>query len=261
MILRRFFTLAVLAVAVSLSFSGRANASYDTTTSVFGVSGTGVVVGTVPGTGPTGQSLTPTTPFTIATSPLPTTITPTNGWFGFVDGGGSTIYLVNQVLGPTTNPPPLVGLSVANEALFVSAGTGVNDTSTWTATLQIGVANPGGGATLGSPIVYFGSGTTAAAGVESATYVMSIASGAGGAIPTPPTPTLSGALAIIVGSNSFLLSNPSALLQQSNATTNNGGIGAAITTGAIPEPASVVILGSGLAGVLVLGLRRRSKVV
>jgi hypothetical protein len=239
MILRRFFTLVALAVAVSLSFSSRAHASYDTSVSAVSAAAVGGALTT---------PLSATTTGPIVDGRLGTIAAPT-GYETFVDQSGSTIYLVNQVL------TGLSSASTVNEALYVSTAS-ASDLSTWTVTLAISVTNP----TLTPPAVFFGSGTPTSAGVETATYVMNITSGAGTVTPTPPVPTLTGSTTIIVGSNSFLLSSPSAAGQQANAVVNNGAVAANITPSAIPEPASVVLLGGGLAGVLVLSLRRRSKV-
>ena len=246
MIVRRFLTLTALVVAASLSLSGRANAAYETSVSVNSISDPG------------GGALTQfpaATSFTDGRLNSDMPISTPNGYSTFVDAGGSTIYFVNQVL------TGLNGSSTVNEALFVSTAS-ASDLSTWSVNLQIAVNNPSGT----PPAVFFGSGTTTAAVSETATFVMNITDGSGSVTPTQPngqppsTPVLSGMTTIIVGTNSFLLNSQSALGQQANASVNNGGVAANITSGTIPEPASVVMLGGGLAGVLVLSLRRRSKV-
>jgi hypothetical protein len=250
MILRRLFTLIALTVAASLSLSDRAHASYDTSVSVASVTGTGVLLN-VPGT-VAGQG---TVSFTNTNLlPVGTQLTPA-GYFAFTDGGGSTVYLVNQVLIGVS------GTSGVNESLYVATPAGVVDNSTWTVNLLVSVTNPSSvPGPAGGTGQFGGTGSIA----ESVTYtVSSTAPGttpASGSYGTLALPTFTSPTTIIVGPNSFTLGLPGGATGGNvNQTQNNGGISGTITTGAIPEPASVVMLGAGLVGVVGLSLWRKKK--
>jgi len=239
MIVRRFFTLAAIAVAASLSLSDRAHANYDTSVSVVSVTGTGVTIINANGTGSF------TSPLLNGGSPISTP----NGFFEFRDGGGATVYLVNEVL---TN---LTGTNGLNETIFVS-NSGVNDQSSWTTNLLISVTNPSvtqGGGSTGQ----FG-GTPTANVAETANFTMNNQA-YGPTVPLGSNVTFGSPTFIVVGGLGFTLFQPGGSGGQANQTLNNGSISAEITT--VPEPASVVMLGVGLVGVVGLGLRRMKRQV
>jgi hypothetical protein len=240
MILRRFFTLTALALAVSLGLSDRANASYDTSVSTSSVNAPGGTIGGVPGTNAqgfgTGTSFT-NTEFTTGSTTVPAPA----GWFAFVDAGGSTIYLVNQLL---TNQTGTIGV---NESVYVAAAPGVSDSSSWTANLVISVTNPSTTGSTGN----FGTGSVS----ETAAFTMS-----GTAyFPTslaPPNLQFTSPTTIVLSNTAFTLFSPGAAGGNANNSNNNGAISANVSTASVPEPTSLVMLGSGLAGVIGLGLRR-----
>jgi hypothetical protein len=226
MILRRFFMLTALAVAVSLSLGGRAHANYDVSTSVASIN-------------PGGGSVLLTNVAGPIVDGILGTIAAPAGFSKFTDGAGSTIYLVNDFNG--NQAPGFVG--TVNQAIFVS--TSVADTGSWSFTETITVFNPNGQT------------TTKGTFTQTATYQMSV-----GGVPltgsaigqstslTPPT-------TIQVGTSTFTISNPQTNSQPINNSLNNAGVSANLT--AVPEPATVVMLGAGLAGVIAFGVRRRSK--
>jgi len=231
MIVRRIFTLTALVVAASLSLSDRANAGYDYSTSVSSVTDTGGG-GTTPI--PAGSTI------SIGGTNVPVTF----GGTKFVDAGGSTIFLLDSFTSnfPTGTPAGPV------ENIFISTPGGVSDSSTWSFQETIKITNPSaslGGSATGNLVV-------------TAQYVMQVTGGAGSAILTPGSATSVGPTSVTVGGNSFFLTNvgASSTVQVNNSSTN-AALGANINT--IPEPASVVMLGGGLIGVMALGLRRRRR--
>jgi hypothetical protein len=227
---RQIVAVALLTVAVSLSLGGRAHANYDVSTSIASIS---------PGIG--GSVVHINTPGPIVDGILGTIAAPA-GYSQFTDSAGSTIYLVNDFNG--NQAPGLIG--TVNQALFVS--TSVPDSGLWSFTETITVFNPNGQTTT--------SGTF----TQTATYQMSV-----GGVPltgsaigqstslTPPT-------TILVGTTTFTISNPQANSQPINNSVNNAAVSAnLVASTSIPEPASVVMLGAGLAGVIAFGVRRRSR--
>jgi len=224
MILRRFFTMAALAVVASLTLSDRAHAGYDVSTSVPTASVTG---------GSSIMTFAPGSTFVI-TGANGGTVTATYGYTSFVDGGGSTIYLVNSYFSNFIGNP-----FAAVENVYANYNS--SDTSTWSFTDVIKVTNPS--ASLG--------GTSTGTFTESASYSMAAGGGTGSA------PSLGSPTSIMVGGVTFTIFNPQVTSLTANSVSNNGALSAQITT--VPEPASVVMLGGGLAGVVALGLRRRRK--
>jgi hypothetical protein len=221
MILRRLFMLTALAVAASLCLGDRANAAYDVSTSITTVTGVPAISGLTLNSGPGSFVITGINGGTVVV---------TTGFTTFVDGGGSTIYLVNS------NFTGFAGsLFTANE--FVYANLAPGDTSSYTFTTQVKVTNPSLSSNTG-------------AFTETATYTMSGGSGTGA------TPSLS-TMTIVVGGLSFAIFNPQITSLTANSISNFGSVSAQLT--AVPEPASVLTLGVGLVGVAGLGLRRMKR--
>jgi len=137
MILRRLFTLIALTVAASLSLSDRAHAGYDVSTQVptANITGSPAIQGTPTLTVGAGTFLVPGINGGLVTT--------TNGFTTFVDGAGSTIWLVNSSFTNFTGNP-----FTATEQVYGDLKAG--DTSSFTFTMVIKVTNPSGSATTGS---------------------------------------------------------------------------------------------------------------
>jgi hypothetical protein len=233
MILRRFFTLAALALAVSLSLSGRAHAGYDFTTSIASVSGLTLVL--------SNQTGSFSIPAQTGGGGAGGTVTIQNGqtWSSYTDAAGATIFLVNN---QSTNNS-YIGFTVPTENIYININSAAaGDVSTWSFTENIKVTNP-----TATP-------TQTGTFVEVASYTMGGNPGTG-ANPTAPA-TLTTPVTLTIGPNTFNIVNP---LANSVAYNNVGNGGVTANINAVPEPASVVMLGGGLAGVTVLGLRRRRR--
>jgi hypothetical protein len=229
MILRRFFTLAALAAVASLGLSGRAQAGYDFSTAV-------------PSGNITGGSSIVVSPNTSFTDPNLNGGNPVSTPFGytrFLDGGGSTVYLINSY---TQNFPASNAPSTPTTNMLISTPSGTNDSSSFTFIMNVTVINP----SLSGNTGLF---------QEKVGYGMQVTSGAGSAV-TNLGPSFQGPTGITVQGTQFFITNPQATSVQVN-NTGNAGLSAQINS--IPEPASVVMLGAGLIGVVTLGVRRRWK--
>jgi hypothetical protein len=237
MIVRRFFALAALAVVASLSLSGVAHAGYDFSTSVPAANVTGAS-GSV--------TVSPATSFTDPNLNGGNPISTPFGYTKFADTGGaggsagSTIYLINSY---TQNFPVSTAPSTPTTNILISTPSGLSDSSSWAFTSVITITNPSLSGITGTFSERVG-------------YGMQVTSGAGSAV-SNLGPLFVGATGITVSGIQFFISNPQATSVQVNFTGGNAALSAQINS--IPEPASVVMLGAGLVGVVTLGLRRRLK--
>jgi len=226
MILKRLLILSALALAVSLGLSDRARANYDVTTSVTNLVGAANVA-----------SLSSGQTFTVGSS----TQTATNGGTSFTDTFGSTVYLLNF---SSLNNPSLA-TTTPNELVFMQQPTNpAGDNSTFGFTVVIKVTNPTGSTTTGTFL------ERASFSVANTSYS-----------PTSPDnpPTLLAPTSINVGGNTFNIFNPLATGSTIN-NTNPASVSASVNSpSAVPEPASLVMLGSGVVGVVGLGWRRRKR--
>jgi len=183
-------------------------------------------------TGARSQAAYTVTATAVTTAPSPATIggtaftlTPTNGG---VQTGFSTISNVNVIdvgVTSTTAPPAFDAGPISVSQSYTLTGSGGTESYALTGTLTLLSGNSGGIASTFSGVVSVTSGPTGGLG-----YVVSFAGYA------PPSPGSGG----------------------TGGTTGNISI-LVIPTLSVPEPASMVMLGSGVVGVLGLGLRRRLK--
>jgi hypothetical protein len=215
-------------VALFFAATGAADAAFTLSSSVTNLTDNGVAVAVV----------TPIAPGTLIVLNGGASVTATNGGSSFVDSAGSTVYLLNDVQTGNT-------FATINEQLFVSAPTGVTDNDFINFTTLI---KPTGSAssfslTLGMNLV----GTTG--------FQFAI---------TPTQFTLLGPLSTSVsppqiGSPGQVITNVSSSATSGNANSSqNPSIAATFTSSAIPEPASIAMLGLGLIGVGGVAFRRRA---
>jgi hypothetical protein len=136
------------------------------------------------------------------------------------------------------NIPSNVGTIPAESVTLTGSFPGAN--ATVVITMLITVTNPTGG----------GAGNMGSF-TEVATYTLNST----GLLATP-SPTLSPS-SITVGNLPFFASTPEATSTTYNQTVNNAAISALITT--VPEPASVIMLGLGLAGCCGVSVYRRRR--
>jgi hypothetical protein len=131
--------------------------------------------------------------------------------------------------------------------IYINTPNGSTDHSTWSFTATVTITNPSGATGPGTTGMFqmtaqYTMGVTNSGGIPSGTAQNSM-----------PTSYV-GATSISVNGNPFSVNTPTFTQVNINNATP-GSIGTNITS--VPEPASVVMLGAGLVGIVGLGLRRR----
>jgi hypothetical protein len=215
--------LGVIAFAVTLALSSRADASFSLTTSVTGLSysGGGLTTGT----------LAANTTYTENGISFTTT---SQGGTSYTDSAGTTLYFVEDSRTAGT-------VGIPNEQIYVINSTlGAVDSGTFTFSTMIGVTN---------------NGVTSSFNEGPSTLAMDL--GGGNANYVITTSGLTPSSQIIDGTL-FTSSNPQSTSGDVNSQAN-GAVSAVITGSAVPEPASLVMLGMGSLGIGGLMVRRARK--
>jgi len=177
--------------------------------------------------------------FTYSDTSVPTTLT-------FGPSNTSTYTVTPAALSATLAGTQIINIAQMSQTSTQTSPPNPTDTTSFTLTLTTTINNQNGG----------GSGTITLIGTINITR-----SDTTGAFSTfALTSILPSSLTL--GNFVYTLSSPAYIAPTIGVTNSNGGLSVAITEtqiGGVPEPASVVMLGSGLVGVIGLGLRRMKK--
>jgi len=214
--------LAALVAAMLLATGASSQANYTMTTSVNSVSGLTLV-----GALTSGQMISQTGfSFTVGAA----------GGGQYTDAAGSTVYLLND----TQN---VVQVGASNEQIYVNAV--ATDTSTFSFSLNIAIN--------GTNAFVESLGTNSISGQPG--YAMLIGGGQT-TITGPGSTSVTGSYSV----GGLTVTNLSSSATSGNSNSpNNPTVGATFigVNAAVPEPASIAMMGLGLVGVAGFGLRRR----